>query len=207
MNDFQQRTPEWYLSRLGKLTASNMDSALSFKKKGEESQERYNLKVQILSERLTGLKAYTYQSVYMQDGKNHEPIAKEVLYHLGFPMQEVGFIDHPEIPNFGASPDCLTEDNGVIEIKCPKTETHLKYMMAGVVPEEHKPQMLAQLACTGKKFADFISFDPRIKDIALQMFARRYTPSPAEIKAIEKAAIQFLSELDKMERLLKDSTL
>ncbi|HNC11758.1 MAG TPA: YqaJ viral recombinase family protein [Cyclobacteriaceae bacterium] len=207
MNDSQQRTPEWYVNRLGKLTASYMDSALYFKKNGEESQERYNLKIQILSERLTGLKAYTYENVYMKDGRDHEPIAKEILEQLGFPIQEVGLIDHPTIKMFGASPDALSDDDGLIEIKCPKTETHLKYMLRGVVPEEHKPQMLAQLACTGRKWVDFISFDPRIKDKAIQIFVRRYTPTPKEIEAVEKAAIQFLSEIDKMEYLIKDLVL
>lgn len=205
MND-QQRTREWFLKRVGKLTASNMESAMDFNKTGKESEKRANLKLVLIAERLTGEPSVTpFISKPMQHGIETESIAKNVLSQHGYKIEEIDFVDHPIIKKFGASPDGLLGDGGVLEIKCPNTETHIKWMMEGVVPEKHKPQMLAQISCTGRGWAEFVSFDDRIDDPALRLFIRRYEPSFEEIKAVEEAAKQFLWEVDKLHGLLLDA--
>lgn len=206
MNEYQN-TPEWFEKKIGKLSASNMFAALHITKDGKDYADRANLKMQILAERLTGLITEHYVNDAMRWGKEQEPAAKDILCQLRYSIEDVGFIDHPIIVNFGASPDGLIESDGLVEIKCPTTQTHLRWLMEGVVPEEHKPQMLAQLACTGRKWVDFISFDPRVKSAAMRIFKRRYEPSPAEVMAIEVGANLFLAEISKMEELLGDAYL
>lgn len=206
MNNELQRTPEWYAKKVGKLGASDMKFAMDFNKTGKESQNRINLRYRILAERFTGeLISIAFVNDAVRHGKTHEPIAKDTLMTLGYEIEDVGFIDHPTIKNLGASPDGLLEDGGVIEIKCPTTQTHLDWLLAGEIPEEHKPQMLAQLACTGRGWAEFISFDDRIKNPALRIFKRRYVPTFQEIKSVELAAIKFLNEVDDLQQLLMDA--
>lgn len=204
MNE-HQCNPQWFSKRLGKLTASSMEAAMNFNKNGKESQERINLKFRLVSERLTGDVSSQFTNDAMRHGIETEPVAKAVLTELGYEIEDVGFITHPTIRNFGASPDGLLEEGGLLEIKCPTTETHLKWLLSGEIPEEHKPQMLAQLACTGRGWVDFVSFDDRIENPALRIFKRRYEPSINEIKEVEEAAIKFLREVDRMHEILIDS--
>lgn len=194
-----QGTPEWFEKRIGKLTASNMSLAMDFLKKGGESKERYNLKMNILSERLTGQFSDIFISKPMLHGKETEEKAKAILSAIGYSIEEAGFIDHPIIKNFGASPDGFLKDGGVLEIKCPTTKTHLEWIIQGVVPEQHKPQMISQLACSGKKWCEFVSFDDRIKEKGLRLFIRRFVPSESEIKLIENHAKVFLKEVDELQ--------
>jgi hypothetical protein len=111
-------------------------------------------------------------------------------------ITDVGFIPHPTISDFGASPDGFVDD-GLIEIKCPTSTTHLQYMLNRVVPEQYKPQMLTQCACTGRKWVDFVSYDPRMPE-PQQLFIIRYEPTAEELAGIEEEARIFLDEIDAM---------
>jgi hypothetical protein len=120
----------------------------------------------------------------------------------GVELMPGGFVPHRSIAWFGASPDAFVGHDGLLETKCPRTTTHIDYMLAGVVPDFYKPQMLAQLACTGRKWCDFASYDPRIQDPKRRLFVRRFTPTPAAIEDIENAARQFLAEVEAMWEIL-----
>lgn len=197
MSDLQG-TAAWHAARSGKLTASRMAAAMSFLKNGKESADRYRLKVELLCERLTGDAFPHVVTQAMRDGIEHEPLAKAAYEAETFNrVVNVGFIDHPTIEFCGASPDGLIRAEGLIEVKCPTTPTHLTWMLAGVVPDQHKPQMLLQLATTRRKWCDFVSFDPRVPE-PQQLFIRRFTPTLEQIEEVEEAARQFLRELDEM---------
>lgn len=195
--NLQQGTGAWFSARTGFLTASRMAQCLKRLRSGEDSAERRGLKVEILAERLTGNIVPKYTNEAMQWGIEQEAAAKEAYEaKTGKLIQDVGFIPHPRIDLFGASPDGLVDD-GLIEIKCPTTSTHLQYIMAGVVPDQYKPQMMVQCLCTGRSWVDFVSYDPRMPE-AQQLFIRRFTPSPEELASIESEAVAFLAEIDAM---------
>lgn len=200
-----QGSDEWFQEKLGKLSASNMLAAISIKKDGTDYAERINLKRQIIAERLTGEIVPIYVSDPMKWGKEQEPVIKNILRDAGIPIEDAGFIRHPIIQDFGASPDGLIGEDGLVEVKCPTTSTHIKWLMEGVIPEEHKPQMLAQIACTGRKWCHFISFDPRIMNPAMRIFKRKFEPTEDQVKEIEAYAIKFLDEVKIMEELLADA--
>jgi hypothetical protein len=88
-------------------------------------------------------------------------------------------------------------DEGLIEIKCPTTATYLNWILAGVVPEEHKPQLALQCACTARPWVDFVAYDPRMPE-AQRLFVRRYTPTAEEIAEVEAEAVKFLQEVEEM---------
>lgn len=190
-----QGTGEWFNARTGKLTASRMRSAMKRLKNGEDSAERKNLKIEILCERMTGDIVDKFVSTAMQWGIEKEPEAKAAYEaKTGRIITDVGFIDHPRIEFCGASPDGFVDD-GLIEIKCPNTSTHVGWILDGGIPEEHKAQMTLQAAVTGRNWVDFVSYDPRMPE-PQQLLVRRFYPTPAEIAEIEEEAKKFLNEVD-----------
>lgn len=200
-----QGTAAWVRERIGHLTASNMSKALSMKKDGTDSAERRLLKHQVLAERLADAAIDHYLTADMQWGLDCEPAAKDAyIKATGFTMLPSGFVKHRAIEFFGASPDGFITPDGLAEFKCPRTTTHVAYMLAGEVPVEYKPQMLAQLACTGRRWCDFVSYDPRLPQ-KQSLFIKRFEPKPEEILAIEEAARRFLEEVEEMFQRLTET--
>lgn len=204
-------TDNWFAARRGCLTASRMADAMAFLKSktkdGQpvEAEARRKLKFDLLAERLTGIAVSHFVTPAMQHGIEQQPHATAAYEALtGEIVGPEVFVLHKSIDWFGATPDGLIGGDGVIEIKCPTTPTFLRWVTDGVVPAEHQPQMLAQLACTGRVWCDFIAFDPRVPP-AHQLFVRRFEPPKSEIERIEEEAAKFLAELAAMEAAFKDA--
>lgn len=192
----------WLSERCGKLTGSNMPRAMDFNKNGKPSADRIKLMHEVLAERMTGDTVPHYVNDLMRWGLEQEPIAKAAYEAAtGSLLEPCGFVSHPTIENFGATPDALLDDDAVVEFKCPQTTTHIAWKLAGDVPEQHRPQILAQLACTGRTRAVFVSFDPRVPPKS-QLFVREWTPKAEEVEAVEQAAREFLKEIEQMWEVL-----
>lgn len=206
----EQRSAAWFQARLGKLTASRMSTAMDFLKTGKESKARYDYKVQIVAERMTDVIAEHFVTPAMRWGIETEPAAKAAYeMEAGDLIAPMGFYDHPSIDYCGASPDggLPARDDlgpGLIETKCPTTATHINWMLHGAVPPEHKPQMILQCACTGRKWVEFVSYDPRMPE-ARRLFVRRFVPTAEEIETIEAAARTFLAEVEAMFDAVKEA--
>lgn len=198
----EQGSDEWFKIRCGKLTASRLADVIATTKTGP-SASRKNYMAQLVAERLTGTIAESFTNSAMQHGIEHEQLAR-AEYELIKDMfvSEVGFIDHPTIAMTGASPDGLVGADGLLEIKCPNTATHIEYLLANKVPSKYKPQMAWQLACTGRQWVDFVSYDPRLPK-NMGIFLIRYVPEPGYLDMLEQAAKEFLREADDLvEKLL-----
>lgn len=201
-----QGSGAWLNQRVGCLTASRMVDAMAVLKTGKPSESRNKLMIEILAERMTGDAAPHYVNDAMRWGIENEPHAK-AAYEVasGNLLDPCGFILHPTIAHFGASPDALIDTDAVFESKCPTSSTHVAWMLAGGVPDQHKPQILAQLACTRRTRAVFVSFDPRMP-AARQLFVAEWEPKREEIEAVEEAARAFLRDLEAMfERLTTEA--
>ena len=194
-----QNTGAWLDDRTGCLTASRIAIALQTKKDGKPTKAYWDLAKEILAERMTGEVMRRYVTPEMQRGTEREPDAREAYeVHTGNLVRLVGFIKHPTIEMCGASPDGLVDDDGLVEFKCPTTTTHLEYLMHGKVPDDYKPQMTLQLACTRRSWCDFVSFDDRLKTREHRLFVVRFEPSADEIAAIEATARAYLNLVDQM---------
>lgn len=194
-----QGTGGWLKERTGCLTASRMPTALERKKDGTPTKAAEDLVKEILAERMTGDAMRRYVTPEMQRGTEREPDAREAYeIHTGNLVRLVGFIPHPAIEFCGASPDGLIDHDGLVELKCPTTVTHLNYVLNGAVPDDYKPQMLLQLAVTRRSWCDFVSFDDRVKNPKQRLFVVRFEPKQAEIDAIEQAAREFLRIVDNL---------
>jgi YqaJ-like viral recombinase domain len=191
----------WLAERAGKLTASRMKDALDFKKDGTPSQKRSDYMRELLAERLTGSTMRHFVTPAMEWGLANEAEAKVwFTKQTGIRLRQSRFYDHPTIENCGATPDAETEthDDGLVEFKCPTTGTYIGWKLNGVVPPEHKPQMLLQLACTKRRYVMFAAYDPRIREASKRLFMAKFEPSAEQIAAVEDAARTFTAELDAM---------
>lgn len=192
-----QGTDDWFNARLGKVTASRLNDAFATTKTGEGAG-RINYRLELVTERLTGIKGESFTNSYMQWGTEQEPFAREAYEQAKSEfVVETGFIDHPTIPMSGASPDGLVQTDGTIEIKCPASTTHIGYISAGIVPAKYKNQMIWQLICTSRKWCDFVSYDPRLPD-NLKLFVVRYEPTDDERKEVEDKVKEFLTTVDNL---------
>ena len=189
----EQRTEEWFAARLGKVTASRVADVLAKIKSGE-SASRKNYKMELVVQRLTNKVGESFTNAAMEWGTEQEPFARMAYEaHTGTFVKEEGFVDHPTIEGFGCSPDGIVGE-GLIEIKCPNTATHIETVLENKVPSKYIPQMQCQMACTGAKWCDFVSFDPRVPE-DLQLFVVRVERDQEYIDAMEVEVKQFLSEV------------
>lgn len=192
-----QGSAEWLAERAGCLTASAIADMLAKTKTGE-SASRANLRARLVAERLTGMPQDSFSSSAMKWGNEQEPFAR-AAYEIasGNLVDQVGLVMHPAIPFAGASPDGLVDESGLVEIKCPNTATHIEYLLAGVPPKKYQPQMLWQMECTGRKWCDFVSFDPRMPE-NMQLFIVRFHRDEKALDEIRNEAIAFLAEVEEL---------
>ena len=191
----EQGTDEWFTIRIGKVTASRVADVIAKTKTGY-SATRDNYMAQLVCERLTGQKGESFSNAAMQHGTDTEPLARAAYEaHQDILVDEVGFVPHPSIIMAGASPDGLVGDDGLLEIKCPNTATHIETLLSQSVPGKYNTQMQFQMACTGRQWCDFVSFDNRLPE-ELQLFVKRVPRDNEFIKQMEDEVVKFLNELD-----------
>lgn len=194
--DKPQRSQEWFHSRLGRLTASSAGAMLSTVKSGEAAARR-DLRVRLVLERLTGQPQEDgYINADMQRGIDLEADAFAAYEaHAGVMVDRVGFLSHNEWM-VGCSPDGVLDGGaGMLEIKVPRSATHLRYLREGKLPAEYQGQVLHTLWMTGAPFLDFCSFDPRFPE-HLRLFVVRVPRVELDVLAYEKTALKFLAEVD-----------
>jgi putative phage-type endonuclease len=199
----QQGSDAWHQMRLGKVTASRVADILARTKTGP-SASRQNYLIELAIQRTTGIIEESYTNAAMEWGTQTEPqarVAYEVNTH-NF-VDQVAFVDHPTIAGFGCSPDGIVGE-GLIEIKCPNSATHWSYVKAKAPPTKYFIQMQAQMACTGAKWCDFVSFDPRMPERS-QLLVVNVPRDEAFIAEMEAEIKKFLSEVEMEVNLMKGS--
>jgi len=190
----EQRTDEWFATRLGKVTASKISDVVAKTKSGYGAS-RATYMSQLLVERLTNTRTEFYSNAAMQWGTDTEPQARAAYeFIIGNSVVEEGFIPHPTIEMSGASPDGLVDDDGMLEIKCPNTSTHVQTLLDEKIPKRYVDQMQWQMACAEREWCDFVSFDPRLPD-GNDFFCTRLKRDDKRIADLESEVTDFLDEL------------
>ena len=147
-------------------------------------------------ERLTGEPGPNFVSTSMQWGIDNEPLAIAAYQFENMTrVERVGFIDHPKIAFAGASPDGLVEAAGLVEVKCPDSMRHVECLLGAPIPERYGLQMQWQMACTGKLWCDYVSFDPRLPP-PMRLRIKRMQRHDGTIKALEHEVAMFVAEVD-----------
>ncbi|QVJ07671.1 YqaJ viral recombinase family protein [Sphingopyxis sp. BSN-002] len=194
MDEIEQRSPEWFAERCGKVTASKIADLMARTQKGWGAS-RANYAAQLVCERLTGTAEQGYSNAAMQWGTDWEPEAREAYgLHVGEFVDEIGFARHPVIADSGASPDGLVGDDGLVEIKCPNSATHIATLRGEPIADKYIKQMQWQMACTGRQWCDFASYDPRLPE-RMRLHVARVSRDQAMIDDIEAHVQDFLAEV------------
>lgn len=196
----EQGTDAWRAARLGHVTGSQIKAVLA---KGKGAT-RAAYRAQVIAERLTGEEAERFVSAAMRHGTELEPVARlkyEVRHDVL--VEEVGFVLHPEIPWAGASPDGLVGAEGMVQIKCPLAHNHVETVIDQEIPNEYIPQMQWELACTGRLWSDYVSFNDKLPD-DIALFVKRLPRDDHFIAGMEREVRMFLAEVDEyIEKLRK----
>ncbi len=192
--DCAQGTPEWFTARCGKVTASKISDLMARTKTGWGAS-RANYMAAVLAERLTGTVAEGFTNDAMRWGTETEPQARAAYeFFVERAVTEVGFVLHPTMDFAGCSPDGLVGDDGMVEIKCPNTATHIETLLGSPIPDKYQKQMQWQMRCAERDWCDFVSFDPRLP-ARMQMDVTRVAREPAMILEMEAAVAEFMSEV------------
>lgn len=193
MDEIIQGSPEWHALRCGKVTASRVADVIAQTTKGWGAS-RVNYAAELIAERLTGVSAEGFTNAAMQWGTDQEPNARAAYEFMhDVTVEQIAFVVHPSIPDAGASPDGLVGESGLVEIKCPNTATHIDTLIKQTIPAKYITQMMWQMACTGRAWCDFVSYDPRLPE-SMQLFVKRVDRDSAMIESLEREVVAFLME-------------
>lgn len=195
----QQRSDDWFAARLGFVTASRVSDVLATTKTGV-SASRKNYMAQLVAEHLTGISQapdLSNNRAVLWGIENETAARAAYEFVTTNDVIEAGFILHPTIDLCGASPDGFVDAAGLVEIKCPNTATHIDYLLERKIPRDYRLQMTLQLACTGRKWCDFVSYDPRL-GAKHNISIVRFEPSVSDIQEVEAAVIVFIEEMKAM---------
>ncbi|EJF92679.1 lambda exonuclease family protein [Bartonella tamiae] len=195
MAEIIQRSPEWFELRLGKVTASRIHDVMSKTKSGY-STSRANYMAELVLQNVTHSIEQTYISQAMQWGTDTEEQARNAYsFYSGNEVDEIAFINHPVITQAGASPDGLIAHDGLLEIKCPNSATHLDTLLNSKINRKYLLQMQWQMACTGRKWCDFVSYDPRFPE-EMVIFIKRINRDDDLISEITNEVTKFIDEMN-----------
>ena len=195
----EQLSEEWFAQRLGRVTASRVKDVMAKTKSGPAAT-RKNYMMELLCQRLTGQREEGFTNSAMQRGTELEPLARSAYeMETGEMVTEASFVVHPDYPDTGASPDGFVGDNGLIEVKCPNTAQHIACIQSGKADNKYWWQMQHQMACTGRQWCDFVSFDDRLPE-KLQLFVARVERDEQAISEMMDEILEFLGELRTLEQ-------
>ena len=198
-----QGSPEWHAVRCGKVTASRVCDIL--RKTTGVSKMRRTYLGELVAERLSGTQSgHGFVSPAMQWGKDAEDAARAMYEFMhDVTATRVGFVIHDTIAMAGASPDSLIDTGGGLEIKCPNSATHIATLLGAEIEPDYIKQMQWNMACTGRAWWDYVSYDPRMP-AEMQLYVRRVYKDDAAIREMEREVMTFLAEVDDTVRKLTE---
>ncbi len=199
--DIDQGSEEWRIARCGSLGASRIHEAVAKIKSGWGAS-RDNVMADLILERLVGRPAENFVTRDMQIGIEREPEARAAYsFYFNAEVAQIGLARHPRISGTHASPDGLIGDDGLLELKCCKSSTHLAALLGEKIPERYVLQALWQLSCLDRAWVDVGYYNPDFPE-EMRLFVRRVTRDDARIIELETQVTEFLTELeDKLQKL------
>lgn len=195
--DAAQGSEAWLKLRLGKATGSRISDIVAKPRSGSgPSASRETYLAQLVCERLTGAVQDGYKSAAMLRGTEVEPKARDAYsFYSGWDVQQVGFTPHPTIGMSGCSVDGVVGDDGIVEFKCPDSKEHIAALRGKPISGAYMTQMMWEMACTGRHWCDWVSFDDRLPE-SMCLFVKRVPRDNARIRELEIEVIKFLAEVD-----------
>ena len=201
IHEMPQLSDEWFAVKCGKISASNMSAVLAKGRGNSESKTRKSYMCRLIAERLSGMPQETYTNGSMQWGIETEPQAREAYEMAKLDtVKQVGFIEVNEY--LGCSPDGLVGEDGLLEVKCPNTSTHIQYILDGKMPAEYVLQVQTQLWVCERQWCDFVSFDPRVT--VRPFWCIRVERDEKKIQDISDGVDAFVEEMETLIAKIKE---
>lgn len=172
----EQGTPEWFELRRGRLTASDASKIIT--PTGRPSSSFNDAVSRVVAERLgyEAIDPFPRVTEWMERGVELEPDARDWLAFVSdLDLLEIGFVSNGVL---GASPDGVYKDGEdyiPCEFKCPKASTHIKWLVNGELPPEHKAQVHMQMILLNSPFARFMSYHPDMRSFEIVVEADDFT--------------------------------
>lgn len=191
VHDCKQGSGEWLTKRLGLPTASEFDALISplWKIRTGEGPQTYLYGK--LTEKLMGVPLDMGGSFHMENGTLLEMEARPWYgFTYDVEVRQVGFITTDD-GRIGCSPDGILPDGSGLEIKCPAPQTHLKYLLEGVLPPQYRAQVHGSMFVTGAPHWTFVSYSRQFPALVLKI-----ERDPVAQEAIGKALHGFLDDFD-----------
>jgi predicted phage-related endonuclease len=195
----EQRSDEWRIARAGKLTASRFSDVVDITKAGKPTAARGKYMREIVFERISQAPRHEVGGHALRWGSDVESFAREAFeLETGLIVLPGQFVTHPEHPFIGCSPDGLIGSDGGYESKCPMDEAvHINTWLCGM-PDEHKPQVQGCMFVTGRKWWEFVSYDPRVAE-RFRLYHQRIERDDAYITGVLlPGLLQFEKEVQVM---------
>lgn len=160
IKDFEQQSPEWYRARLGIPTGSGFSKIITPTGKPSSSAQEY--RGELLAEWFLIDSGDQFSSEWIDRGILTEPAAVSAYEIItGINTEKVGIILRDD-EMVGVSPDRLINDNGGLEIKCPKASTHMNYLLQDTLPPVYRAQVQGNLWISEREWWDFMSYHPAV---------------------------------------------
>jgi putative phage-type endonuclease len=194
-----QRSDEWYALRLGVATASDFGKIITPTGQPTKSERSKDYMYKLISQLILGSddEAMVVPTGPMMRGKIMENDAAD-YYHLvtGNSTKEVGFI-LSDNKMYGASPDRLVDDDGLVEIKVPNAGTHIGYLINDSIDPIYKPQVQGQLLLSGRQWCDWVSYHDFIRPIIIRTYRDdEYIQKLQD--AIDEFCLEYLNAIRKL---------
>ena len=191
IHDCTQGSFEWHQLRLGKITGSRLKKMMA--------KDNLSLIDELIAEEQVGIADDDeFVSDEMQRGIDMEPLAiQEYCNITGYTVEHPCFLQSEDWPILCQSPDGYIGTTGAVEVKCPKTKTHVKYIRMGKIPNEYKEQVWSYfLVNPDLQWLDFVSYDPRltVKPIWIHRVTREELAE--ELDAAKVELIKFIIKLE-----------
>lgn len=165
--NLEQNTEEWFQARRGIPTASSFSKIVT-PAKGERSLSSKTYMYELIAEKL-GATNDSFSNSWTERGHELEDMARSTFEFLhDLEVKQVGMIKTDD-GLIGCSPDGLIGEDGGLEIKCPKSSTHVKYMLEGVLPREYKTQVQGSLMVSERKYWYFMSYHPELDPFIIKV--------------------------------------
>jgi len=202
IHECDQGSAEWYQLRSGIPTASCFSKLIQSDGKPSKSMKTYA--VTLAAELYAGEPMEDWGGNYYTDrGKELEPIARSAYeFEKGTEADLVGFITD-DLKRYGASPDSLINKEGMLEIKCLKTENHVKTLMYYKknkrCPTDYVQQTQGQIFIAERVWCDLVFYHP-----VLPMLTIRQERDRELIKALQNQLALVLEERDRVLNIIKE---
>ena len=201
--DVEQRSRAWHRAKLAIVSATGVGNIVT--PTGRLSAKREEYMARLLAEWVLG-EAYEQhvETYWMERGTRLEPKARKWYeYERNCKVQEIGLVYRDESRLVAASPDALSGDEGLLEIKCPAPHKHLMHLSSDGIPREYHMQLQAQMWIIGRKWVDWMSWSPDLPPVV-----RRATPDQRRFKSFDEHIPAFIAEmLDRRKKLTEEHQL